>query len=71
MARHRYTCYAQIAREEGYHYIAKIFEETADNEKYHALEEYKLFKREGKTLDNLNAALKGEDFEAYTGTRPC
>ncbi|MCP4689048.1 MAG: rubrerythrin family protein, partial [Desulfobacterales bacterium] len=26
-ARNRYTRYAEIARREGYHYIAKIFEE--------------------------------------------
>ena len=41
-ARNRYTFFANVARDEGYHYIAKIFEETAENEKYHALEEIKL-----------------------------
>lgn len=32
-ARNKYTYYAKVARKEGYHYIAKIFEETAENEK--------------------------------------
>jgi len=33
-ARNKYTFFADVARQEGYHYIAKIFEETAENEKY-------------------------------------
>ena len=31
-ARNKYTFFAKVARKEGYHYIAKIFEETAENE---------------------------------------
>ena len=30
-ARNKYTFFAKVARQEGYHYIAKIFEETAFN----------------------------------------
>ena len=41
-ARNKYTYFAKQARKEGYHYIAKIFEETADNERIHAKEEFKL-----------------------------
>ncbi|MBW2611415.1 MAG: hypothetical protein JRD49_01700 [Deltaproteobacteria bacterium] len=41
-AGNRYAFFAAVTRREGYHYITKIFEETADNEMYHALEEYKL-----------------------------
>lgn len=37
-ARTRYTIYAQIAREENCEWIARIFEETADNEAVHAEE---------------------------------
>ena len=44
-ARNKYTFFAEVARKEGYHYIAKIFEETAENEKYHAMEELKDFAR--------------------------
>ena len=35
-ARNKYTFFAKVARKEGYHYIAKVFEETAENEKRHA-----------------------------------
>ena len=37
-ARTRYTTYAQVARTEGYEWIARVFEETADNEAVHAEE---------------------------------
>ena len=63
-ARNRYTFFAEIARKEGYHYIAKIFEETAENEKYHALEEIKLLLGEPSTLDNLKEAVGGENYES-------
>ena len=34
-ARNRYSFYAQVAEEEGYQQIAKVFLETADNERVH------------------------------------
>ena len=55
-ARNRYTRYAEMARREGFHYIAKIFEEIADNEKYHALEEYELLYGSKETAENLKEA---------------
>jgi len=63
-ARNRYTFFANVARDEGYHYIAKIFEETADNEKYHALEEIKLLLGDRSTLENLKDAVGGENYES-------
>ncbi|MDD3366623.1 MAG: rubrerythrin family protein, partial [Sphaerochaetaceae bacterium] len=36
MARNKYTFWASKARKEGYVQIAKLFEETADNERMHA-----------------------------------
>ena len=63
-ARNKYTYYAHLARKEGFHYIAKIFEETAENEKYHALEEMKLLFGESSTRDNLQAAIGGENYES-------
>lgn len=63
-ARNRYTFFAQIARKDGYHYIAKIFEETAENEKYHAMEEIKLLLSDRSTLDNLKEAVGGENYES-------
>ena len=42
LARNRYSYFAEMAKKEGYRYIAKIFEEIAENEKYHAMEELRL-----------------------------
>ncbi len=36
VARNRYTFYAKVAKEEGYVFVAKVFLETAENEKEHA-----------------------------------
>ena len=38
-ARNKYDYFAKVARKQGYHYIARIFEETSDNEKQHAKDE--------------------------------
>ncbi|MBD3248576.1 rubrerythrin family protein [Candidatus Woesearchaeota archaeon] len=62
-ARNKYTFFAKVARKEGYHYIAKIFEEAAENEKQHAKDEFKLLKGIGDTKANLKAALEGESHE--------
>ncbi len=62
-ARNKYTFFAKVARKEEYHYIAKIFEEAALNEKQHAKDEFKLLKGIGNTADNLKAALEGETHE--------
>jgi len=63
MARNKYTYFAKAARKENYHYIAKIFEETADNELQHAKEEFKLLNGIGDTIANLKAARDGENYE--------
>lgn len=62
-ARNKYTFFAKVARKEGYHYIAKIFEETADNESRHAQDEFKLLGGIGDTIANLNEAVNGEHHE--------
>ncbi len=62
-ARNKYTYFAQVARKEGYHYIAKIFEETAENEKRHAKDEFQLLNGIGDTAANLKAAFEGENYE--------
>ncbi|HHL40669.1 MAG TPA: rubrerythrin family protein [Deltaproteobacteria bacterium] len=63
-ARNRYLFYADVARKEGYHYIAKIFEETASNERRHAKDHFKRLGGLGDTAANLRAAMEGEDYEA-------
>lgn len=62
-ARNKYTYFAQVARNEGYHYVAKIFEEAAENERRHAKDELRLLGGIGTTADNLKAAIGGEDHE--------
>jgi len=75
MARNKYTYFAEIAMKEGLVWIAKVFEETADNEKAHAKEELEKItgKTEmtntydinplAKTLENLRNAAAGEKYE--------
>jgi rubrerythrin len=65
-ARNKYTFFAKVAQSEGYHFIAKYFEESADNEKHHAKDEFKLLKGIGTTVENLKAAIGGEDYETKT-----
>ena len=65
-ARNKYIYFAEVAREEGYHYIANIFEETADNEEQHAFDHFKMMNHLGDTIANLKAAAEGEDYETVT-----
>jgi rubrerythrin len=62
-ARNKYTYFAEKAREEGYYYIAKIFEETAFNEMNHAKDHFRLLGGVGTTAENLEAAMSGEHYE--------
>ncbi|MBW2990589.1 rubrerythrin family protein [Candidatus Woesearchaeota archaeon] len=62
-ARNKYDYFAKTAKKQGYHYIAKIFEETALNEMQHAKDEFKLLKGIGDTKANLKAAIEGEHYE--------
>lgn len=62
-ARNKYDYFAKVAVKEGYHYIAKIFEETALNEMQHAKEEFKLLEGIGDTKANLKEAIAGEHYE--------
>ena len=64
LARNRYSYFAEMAKKEGYRYIAKIFEEIAENEKYHAMEELKLLMGDRNTLTNLKESVKGEQYES-------
>ncbi len=62
-ARNMYTFFAKVARKEGYHYVAKIFEETAKNEMRHAKDEFALLGGIGDTVANLKEAIGGEHHE--------
>ncbi len=78
MARNKYTYFAEIAQKEGLMWIAKVFEETADNERAHAQEELEQLTEKtemtntydihplGSTLENLRNAAAGETYEFGT-----
>jgi len=75
-ARNRYTYFAGKAKKEGYEQIAFIFQETADQEKEHAKRFFSFLEggetevaaafpagMVGTTLENLQAAAEGENYE--------
>ena len=81
-ARNRYTFFASVAKKEGYVQIAKVFEETAEQEKEHAKRLFKFLEGGlvnidwnfpagviGDTAENLVAAANGEK-EEYTEMYP-
>ena len=63
-ARNKYTYFASKAKKDGYVQIAKIFEETANNEKEHAKLWFKLLcgGEIPDTAENLAAAAEGENY---------
>jgi len=78
MARNKYYMFAKMARKENLEWVARVFEETADNERAHAEELYEQIKNKvvtagnleikayGKTTDNLKLAAEGEKYEWMT-----
>ena len=62
-ARNKYTYFARVEKKEGYEQIAALFLETAENEKEHAKIELKYLKGIGSTVENLEAAANGENYE--------
>ena len=62
-ARNKYTYFSSVAKREGYEQIAEIFLKTADNEKEHAKMWLKELGEIGNTVENLNKAADGENFE--------
>lgn len=74
-ARNKYLTFAKLARKENLEWIARVFEETAENERVHAEEEFELITAPittpaelaispfAKTSDNLKMAAAGEKYE--------
>ena len=62
-ARNKYTYFASVAKKEGFEQISSIFLKTADNEKEHAKMWLKELKGIGSTVENLEAAADGENYE--------
>jgi rubrerythrin len=77
-ARNKYTTFAKVARKDNYEWIARVFEETADNERAHAQELFEMIKGSvatpvtlevqafSTTNDNLKMAAEGEKYEWTT-----
>ena len=63
MAHMKYIVYSDIAKEEGYSNVARLFEAIAYAEKVHARNHAKLLGLLGKTADNLQKGVDGESFE--------
>ena len=62
-AHNKYTHFADVAKEEGFEQMARIFLETAENEKEHAKKEFDFLKGIGDTKANLKMAAEGEHYE--------
>ena len=62
-ARNKYTYFAKVAKKEGYEQISAFFLETAENEKEHAKLHFKALNGIGNTIENLNEAAGGENYE--------
>ena len=62
-ARNKYTYFASVAKKEGYTQIQQIFLETAETEKEHAKIWFKYLDGIGTTVENLEAAAAGENYE--------
>jgi len=75
-ARNKYFMFAKMARKQNLEWIARVFEETADQERTHAEEEFEMIKGKvttsdelsiqaysSETLENLKMAAAGERHE--------
>ena len=68
-ARNKYEFFAAVAFEEGLHRIARFFQEAANNEKYHAMAEFKAYNKLvhnvelDSTAKNIQYAADGEKYE--------
>lgn len=59
----KYLIFADKAEKEGFSNIARLFRAIAYAEQVHATAHFKVMKKVGKTVENLQAALDGENFE--------
>lgn len=59
----RYMIFADVAENEGYPKIAKLFRAIAFAELVHARNHYRALGNVGSTVDNLQKAIEGESYE--------
>jgi rubrerythrin len=65
-ANRRYLAFAQKAESEGYLQAAKLFRAAAEAETVHALNHFRAAGEIKSTAENLQTAVKGENYEATT-----
>lgn len=65
-ANRRYLFFAEKAEKEGYPQIARLFRATAEAETVHARNHFGVMGDIGSTVDNLEAAAGGENYEFTT-----
>jgi rubrerythrin len=65
-ANRRYLAFAQRADEEGYAQAAKLFRAAAEAETVHAINHFKAAGEVKTTTENLQTAIKGENYEVST-----
>ncbi|TLN12289.1 rubrerythrin family protein [bacterium] len=65
-ANRKYTAYAAKADADGYPQIAKLFRAAAAGETVHAISEFKAMGAVKSTAENLQDAIKGENYEVVT-----
>ena len=59
----KYLIFAEVAENEGFKNVARIFRAAAYAEQIHATNHLKTLGQVGKTEENLNKAIEGETFE--------
>ena len=59
----KYLIFAEVAENEGYKNVARIFRAAAYAEQIHATNHLKVLGQVGKTENNIQAAIGGETFE--------
>lgn len=62
-ANRKYTAFAQKADTEGYPQVARLFRAAAHAETVHALSHFRAMDGVASTIDNLKAAISGENYE--------
>lgn len=62
-ANRKYLAFAQKAEKDGFENVARIFKAIAEAETIHALKHFEIAGKVGDTLENLQAAAEGENYE--------
>lgn len=62
-ANRKYLAFAKKAEREGFKNISRIFQAIAEAETVHALKHFEIAGKVGSTVENLTAAVEGENYE--------